>query len=116
MLHFKLKLIQYEFWEYENVKLTELKNIYKTEIKENVIEYKLKDNEISNIEEKLNIGEFSVVVIEKESTEKFISIPFEFKKKKKKKKYVFYGDRTRFIRCKSSYSKRNILFRGRNAF
>ena len=79
MLHFKLKLIQYEFWEYANVKLTELKNIYKTEIKENVIEYKLKDNEISNIEEKVNIGEFSVVVIEKENTEKFISIPFEFK-------------------------------------
>ena len=78
-IHFKLKLIQYEFWEYSNVKLTELKNIHKTEIKEKFIEYKLNDDEISKFEEKVNLLEFSVIFIKNENKENFISIPFEFK-------------------------------------
>ncbi len=78
-IHFKLKLIQYEFWEYSNIKLTELKNIHKTEIKEKFIEYKLNDDEISKFEEKVNLLEFSVIFIKNENKENFISIPFEFK-------------------------------------
>ena len=78
-IRFKLKLIQYEFWEYANIKITELKNIYKTEIKEKIIDYKLNDNEISKFEEKVNLLEFSVIFIKNENKENFISIPFEFK-------------------------------------
>lgn len=78
-LHFKIKLIQYEFWDYSNVKVTELKNIYKTNIKEKLIDYKLKKNEVLNEDEKTKIGDFSVIVIDKPKEEKMISIPFEFK-------------------------------------
>ena len=62
-LHFKIKLIQYEFWDYSNVKVTELKNIYKTNIKEKLIDYKLKKNEVLNEDEKTKIGDFSVIII-----------------------------------------------------
>ena len=78
-LHFKMKLIQYEFWDYSNVKVTELKNIYKTNIKEKLIDYKLKKNEVLNEDEKAKIGDFSVIVINKKKDEKMITIPFEFK-------------------------------------
>ena len=42
LLHFKLKLVQYEFWEYTNIKIDELKNVYKTQIKETFLDYTLK--------------------------------------------------------------------------
>ena len=78
LLHFELKLIQYEFWEYSNIKKIELNNIHKTEVKEKVIEYKLKDEENLKKEEHVNFGDFSMILIEKEEENKFISIPFEF--------------------------------------
>ena len=78
ILHFKLKLIQYEFWDYSNIKKIELKNIYKTEVQEKIIEYKLKEEENSKNEEHIKFQDFSMILIEKEDDEKFISIPFEF--------------------------------------
>ena len=77
-LHFVLKLIQYEFWDYIDVNIKELKNIYKTEIQSKPIEYYLKKKEISDKEEKANFGNFSIILIEKEEENKMISIPFEF--------------------------------------
>ena len=46
LLHFNLKLLQYEFWEYSNIEIEELKNIYKTEITSETIEYKIEEKEI----------------------------------------------------------------------
>ena len=77
-LHFILKLIQYEFWDYTDVNIKELKNIYKTEIQSKSIEYSLKEEEIPEKEEKANFGNFSIILIEKEEKDAMISIPFEF--------------------------------------
>ncbi len=57
LLHFNLKLLQYEFWEYSNIEIEELKNIYKTEITSETIEYKIEEKE-SNKEEKVKVGNF----------------------------------------------------------
>ena len=76
LLHFNLKLLQYEFWEYSNIEIEELKNIYKTEITSETIEYKIEEKE-SNKEEKVKFSNFSIIEFEKE--EKEILIPFEFK-------------------------------------
>ena len=78
ILHFKLKIFQCEFWEYLNIKEHELKNIYKTIVQTNDIEYVLKEND-SKYEENSKIGEFSVIILEKEDNNKLISIPFEIK-------------------------------------
>ena len=78
IIHFKLKLIQYEFWDYSNIKLTELKNIYKTEIKENMIDFKLNEDETNKIDNE-NFMDFSIIQIESKENRKEISIPFEFK-------------------------------------
>ena len=47
IFHLTLKIIQYEFWEYNNIEIEELKNIYKTIIQEENIEYKLNELELS---------------------------------------------------------------------
>lgn len=88
ILHFKIKLVQYEFWDYTNLKANELKNVYKTEIKENLIEYKLKEEESPNYDSHAKIGDFSLIIIEKEETDKFISIPFEFELDKNNEKLL----------------------------
>ena len=88
LLHFKIKLVQYEFWEYSNVKANELKNVYKTKVKENLIEYKLKEEESFNNDTQAKIGDFSIIVIEKEETENYISIPFEFEIEKDNEKLL----------------------------
>ena len=79
-LHLKLKIFQYEFWEYTNIEIDELKNIYKTEISTNNITYELKENEKPNYneKEKINLSN-SIILIEKEDKDKVISIPFEYK-------------------------------------
>jgi hypothetical protein len=78
-LHLKLKILQYEFWEYTNMKIDELKNIYKTEISQNDIIYELKENEQLNVENNNNYNiSNSIVIIEKEDSNKCISIPFEY--------------------------------------
>ena len=83
LLHFKLKLVQYEFWEYTNIKIDELKNVYKTQIKETFLDYTLKKEEYESIfeEENKNVEEDSIILIEKikEENNDFFSIPFEFK-------------------------------------
>ena len=79
ILHFTIKLLQFEFWEYNNTKTAELKNIHKVEVLEKLIEYQLKEEELSNFEERAKIGDFSIILLEKEKTEKEITIPFEFK-------------------------------------
>ena len=77
-LHITLKLIQYEFWDYLNTEIKELKNIYKTEVKTKPIEYTLKEEEKPNKKENSNFLTNSIILIEKEEKETIISIPFEF--------------------------------------
>ena len=78
ILHLKLKLIQYEFWDYTNIQTDELKNINKTEVSINNIEYELKEEEKPNFKDNEDFENFSIVLIEKEDKYKSISIPFEF--------------------------------------
>ena len=74
ILHLSLKLNQYEFWEYNQKEIKELKNIYITKVQENKIEYTLEKEELTKSE---IFNSFSVIEEEKEN--KIISIPFEFK-------------------------------------
>ena len=77
IFHLTLKIIQYEFWEYNNIVIKELKNIYKTLIQEEKIEYELKELELSKKNSSDILENFSI--IEKEVEDKIISIPFNFK-------------------------------------
>ena len=78
ILNLKLKLLQYEFWDYTNIQTDELKNIYKTEVSSSNIKYELKEEEKPSFKDNEEFGNFSIVLIEKEDKDKFISIPFEF--------------------------------------
>ena len=74
IFHLSLNLIQYEFWEYNNKEIEELKNIYKTVVQEDKIEYKLDELELSKEQSSSSFENFSI--IEKEEEDKMISIPF----------------------------------------
>ena len=87
-IRLKLKLIQYEFWEYNNIQIDELKNIYKTEVEIKYIEYQLKKEEKTDFNENLKFGNFSIIAIEKEEKDKFISIPFKFILESNNKKFL----------------------------
>ena len=52
-INLKLKLIQYEFWEYNNIQIDELNYIYKTEVEIKYIEYQLKNEEKTDFNENL---------------------------------------------------------------
>ena len=86
-LHFKLNFLQYEFWEYNNTKIDELKNIYKTDLDSSSFEYNLIDEEQQDFEENKKFGNFSVLLIEKED-KKSIEIPFRFKINEKNTKLL----------------------------
>ena len=73
-LHLTLKIMQYEFWDYSNQEINELKNIYITNIQTEEIIYELKQEEISI---QKNYENFSI--IDKEDKDKIISIPFVLK-------------------------------------
>jgi len=73
-LHLTLKIMQYEFWDYSNQEINELKNIYITNIQTEEIIYELKQEEISI---QKNYENFSI--IDKEDKDKIISIPFILK-------------------------------------
>ena len=73
-LHLTLKIMQYEFWDYSNQEINELKNIYITNIQTEEIIYELKQEEISI---QKNYENFSI--IDKEDKNKIISIPFVLK-------------------------------------
>ena len=73
-LHLTLKIMQYEFWDYSNKEISELKNIYITNIQTEEIIYELKQEEISI---QKNYENFSI--IDKEDKDKIISIPFVLK-------------------------------------
>ena len=93
ILHLTLKIMQYEFWEYTNIEIEELKNIYQTKIQEENIIYELNSNE----EEVTNKDEifmnFSVIEIENE--DKKIIIPFQLKLDEQKILPTFqYEDKT----------------------
>ena len=72
ILHLTLKLNQYEFWDYNQKEINELKNIYITKVQEKKIEYTLQKEELSQHQV---INNFSI--IEKEEENKIISLPFE---------------------------------------
>ena len=79
VFHLTLKLIQYEFWEYNNKEIEELKNIYKTVTQEENLEYKLNEMLLELSKEKSSNSFENFSIIEKEEENKIISIPFEFK-------------------------------------
>ena len=84
VFHLNLKLIQYEFWEYNRKDIEELKNIYKTVIQEENLEYKLNEMGLELSEEKSSNSFENFSIIEKEEENKIIIIPFELKIKTEK--------------------------------
>ena len=118
-LHLTLKIMQYEFWDYSNQEINELKNIYITNIQTKEITYKLKEEEIT-IQQ--NFENFSI--IEKEDNNKIISIPFQLKLNEENILPTFqFEDSTYFlgirhlllVECKEYNSSNYIgLFIGKN--
>ena len=76
IFHITLKLIQYEFWEYNNNQIEELKNIYKTVLQEEKIDYQLNELELPKKESSESFENFSIIEKEEDKT---ISILFNFK-------------------------------------
>jgi len=118
-LHISLKIMQYEFWDYSNQKIKELKNVNITTIQTEDIIYKLKEGDLS---ENKNFENFSIIDLEDEN--KKISIPFEFKITEEKILPTFqFDDKTYFLgirhlllaECKEYKSSNYIgLFIGKN--
>ena len=116
-LHITLKIMQYEFWDYSNQKITELKNVNITTVQTEDIIYELKEGDLS---ENKNFDNFSIIDDEK----KIISIPFEFKITEDKILPTFqFDDKTYFLgirhlllaECKEYNSSNYIgLFIGKN--
>ena len=122
ILHLTLKIMQYEFWDYINQEIKELKNIYITLIQEENIEYKLTDEELPKKENFEGFENFSIIM--QEDKDKIISIPFEIKLDDKKilptfqfqKEEYFLGIRHLIlVECKE-YNSSNYtgLFIGKN--
>ena len=76
-LHITLKIIQYEFWDYSNQKIKELKNVNITTIQTEDIIYELKEGDLS---ENKNFENFSIIELEDEN--KIISIFLNLKLQK----------------------------------
>ena len=122
IFHLTLKIIQYEFWEYNNIEIEELKNIYKTIIQEENIEYKLNELELSAKKSSDSFENFSI--IEKEEENKIISIPFHLKINTDKilptfqfqnKDYILGIRHLLIVECKESESSNYTgLFIGKN--
>ena len=118
-LHITLKIMQYEFWDYSNQEIKELKNVNITNIQTEDIIYKLKEGDLS---ENKNFENFSIIDLEDEN--KIISIPFEFKINEEKILPTFqFDDKTYFLgirhlllaECKEYKSSNYIgLFIGKN--
>ena len=72
MLHLSLKIMQYEFWEYSNTKIEEIRNIHVTKIQEEKIDHELNSNDKNK-----TILFQNFELIEKEDEDKMISIPFQ---------------------------------------
>ena len=122
ILHLTLKIKQYEFWDYINQEIKELKNIYTTLIQEENIEYKLTEEELPKKENFEGFERFSIIM--QEDKDKIISIPFEIKLDDKKilptfqyqKDVYFLGIRHLIlVECKE-YNASNYtgLFIGKN--
>ena len=92
--HFVLKIMQYEFWEKNNIEIDELKNIYSTKIQEENIEYEFRENK-NDIPPKKNNTDFSI--IEKENEDKNIIIPFQIKIDKGKRLPTFQYEEKNYI-------------------
>ena len=118
-LHLALKIMQYEFWDYSNQEIQELKNINITTVQTGELIYELKKEDLS---EHKNFENFSI--IEKEDENKIISIPFELKINEENILPTFqYDDKTYFlgirhlllVECKEYNSSNYIgLFVGKN--
>ena len=92
-LHITLKIMQYEFWDYSNQVIKELKNINITTIQTEEIMHKLKKEDLSSSK---NFENFSI--IESEDENKIISIPFEIKINAQKILPTFqFDDKTYFL-------------------
>ena len=118
-LHLTLKIMQYEFWDYSNQKIDELKNINITNIQKEEFEYQLKEEEIP-----IDNDFESFSVIDKEDENKIISIPFQIKINEENILPTFqFDDSTYFlgirhlllVECKEYNSSNYIgLFIGKN--
>ena len=92
-LHLTFKIMQYEFWDYSNQEIQELKNINITTVQTGELIYELKKEDLS---EHKNFENFSI--IEKEDESKIISIPFELKINEENILPTFqYDDKTYFL-------------------
>ena len=92
-LHLTFKIMQYEFWDYSNQEINELKNINITNVQTGELIYELKKEDLS---EHKNFENFSI--IEKEDENKIISIPFELKINEENILPTFqYDDKTYFL-------------------
>ena len=119
ILHLTLKLMQYEFWDYKNQEIEELKNINITNIQKLEIEHKLKEEEISSQKDFENFS-----IIDKEDENKMIIIPFQIKINEEKILPTFqFEDSTYFlgirhlllVECKEYNSSNYMgLFIGKN--
>ena len=117
-LHLTFKIMQYEFWDYSNQEIEELKNINITTVQTGELIYELKKEDLS---EHKNFENFTI--IEKEEN-KIISIPFELKINEENILPTFqYDDKTYFlgirhlllVECKEYKSSNYIgLFVGKN--
>ena len=119
-IHLSLKIMQYEFWDYNKVNIKELKNIYTTTIQQEDIEYRLKEEETSTSQSFMNFS-----VIEKEEDKnKNITIPFQIKINNPKilptfqfedKKYILGIRHLLLVECHEYYSSNYMgLFIGKN--
>jgi len=122
ILHLTIKIMQYEFWDYINKEIKELKNIYTTIIQEENIEYKLKNKALPKKEKVEGFENCSIIM--KEDDNKVISIPFEIKLDDKKILSTFQFENQEYflgirhlilVECKE-YNSSNYtgLFIGKN--
>ena len=78
-LHISLKIMQYEFWDYSNQKIKELKNVNITTIQTEDIIYKLKEGDLS---ENKNFENFSIIDLEDENKKYQFLLNLKLQKKK----------------------------------
>ena len=78
-LHINLKIMQYEFWDFSNQKIKELKNVNITTIQTEDIIYKLKEGDLS---ENKNFENFSIIDLEDENKKYQFLLNLKLQKKK----------------------------------
>ena len=92
LLHLSLKIMQYQFWNYSNIDIKELKNIYSTKIQEEELVYELKEEEIIKQKYFENLS-----MSENQEENKMVSIPFKIKVEENKILPTFQYEDNKYI-------------------